>query len=43
MLREFFVRPNTNRTDWRMLAMLLASLLSFIGATVLWVHSAKGR
>jgi hypothetical protein len=43
MLREVFVRPNTNRTDWRLLAMLFTSLLSFIGATALWVHFATGR
>jgi hypothetical protein len=43
MLREFFVRPNTSRIDWWMIAFFLVSLLSFVGATVLWVHAAVNR
>jgi hypothetical protein len=41
MLREVFVRPNTSRVDWWMIALLLMSLVSFAGATVLWIHFVK--
>ena len=38
MLREFFVSPKTQSVDWWTIALLLVSLLSFIGATILWMH-----
>jgi len=41
MLREVFVRPNTRRVDWWMIALLLVALGSFAGATVLWMHSVR--
>jgi hypothetical protein len=40
MLSEFFVHPKTRRIDWWMIAWLLLSVVSFAGATILWVHSA---
>jgi hypothetical protein len=38
MLREFFVSPKTQTIDWWTIMLLLVSLLSFVGATILWVH-----
>jgi len=38
MLREFLVHPTTRRIDWWMIALLLVSLLSFAGATILLIH-----
>jgi hypothetical protein len=40
MLREFLAHPKTRRIDWWMIALLLVSLLSFVGATILLVHPA---
>jgi hypothetical protein len=39
MLREVFAHLNISRVDWWMIALLLMSLVSFAGATVLWMHS----
>jgi len=38
MLREFLVFPRTGRIDWWLIALLLISLLSFVGATILSMH-----
>ena len=39
MLREFVVLPRTGRIDWWLIVLMLVSLLGFVGATVLWLHS----
>ncbi|HLX85559.1 MAG TPA: hypothetical protein VKR59_16780 [Terriglobales bacterium] len=31
MLREFFVRPTTGKIDWWLIALMLVSVLSFVG------------
>ena len=39
MLRAWFMRPNTSKIDWWMIALLLVSLASLAGATALWMQS----
>jgi len=37
MLKEFFFRPR--RIDWRIIALLLVSVVSFVGGAILWLRS----
>jgi hypothetical protein len=38
---EFLNRPQTRRIDWWMIAQLLVSLLSFVGAAILSMHPVR--
>ncbi len=38
MLREFFVRRRTGRIDWLLIALMIVSLFSFAGATILEMY-----
>lgn len=40
LVAEFFERIRAAKIDWWMIGWLLVSLLSFLGATILWLRSA---
>jgi hypothetical protein len=41
MLRQFFVRPRTERIDWWLITLMLVSLLGFVGAAIEMYPGAK--
>lgn len=40
LISDIFMYPKTRKIDWWTVALSLVSLLSFLGAAVLWIHSA---